>query len=235
MQTNQQQITAYFPDRASAQRAMNDLDASGVPADDMELRDKDAGSGFLETIKRLFTGESYENYAGGSLLTVYGDRSMVLPVLQQYGARVGDDDADVRDGDWTDGTTDSEAMTLREERLSVDKRPVTEGEVTLRKRVVTEQQSIDVPVTHEEVYVTRRPVAEGEYDAGSGDLGEDREISVPVMHEEVSVQKRPVVTEEVQLNKRRVQETQPVSATVRKERAEVNTTGDVEDNVDSSL
>ncbi len=46
----------------------------------------------------------------------------------------------------------------REERLSVDKQTVEEGNVRLRKDVVTENQTVDVPVRHAEVYKERARV-----------------------------------------------------------------------------
>jgi hypothetical protein len=156
MRTNEErEITAYFEDRVTAQRAMDDLEANGIDRDEMELSDKSSGGGFWDSMKRLFTGESYEQHATGCLLTVYADRESALPVLQRYGARFGEAGSICAD----DADADSaQPMKLREERMSVDKRAAKEGEVTLRKDVVTEQQTIEVPVSHEEVYVSRRPL-----------------------------------------------------------------------------
>jgi len=61
-------------------------------------------------------------------------------------------------------------MQLREEQLRAEKENVRAGEVSLRKDVVTEQRSMDVPVTHEEVVVERHPV-EGRR-AATGDIRE---------------------------------------------------------------
>lgn len=48
-------------------------------------------------------------------------------------------------------------LRLRAEQLQAYKRPVKTGEVCLGKEVVAEQQTLDVPVTHEEVNIERRP------------------------------------------------------------------------------
>jgi uncharacterized protein (TIGR02271 family) len=116
------------------------------------------------------------------------------------------------------GTTDT--IKLREEELGASKERVQAGEVEIGKRVVTEQRSMDVPVTHEEVSIERRPVerhaAEGDID----DAGRES-IHVPLMEERVDVEKRPVVTEEVAVHKRPVTETERVDATVRREEAVV--------------
>ncbi|HEY0582991.1 MAG TPA: DUF2382 domain-containing protein, partial [Chloroflexota bacterium] len=67
-------------------------------------------------------------------------------------------------GEWsgttaaTGGMTDSgtgERMQLREEELTARTTPVETGHVTVGKDVVSEQRTIDVPVTREEVYVER--------------------------------------------------------------------------------
>jgi uncharacterized protein (TIGR02271 family) len=122
--------------------------------------------------------------------------------------------------------TDAErTVQLREERLRAEKETVKAGEAALRKDVVTEQKSIDVPVTHEEVVVERHPV-QGR--PATGDFREGEEIRVPVREEQVKVEKQTVVTEEVSLGTRPVVETEHVSGTVRREEARVETTGDVQ-------
>jgi len=120
-------------------------------------------------------------------------------------------------------TEGEQRVRLREEQLRAQKQPVETGEARLRKDVVSEQQSMDVPVTHEEVYVERRP--------GSGQptdqpLGEGETYRVPVRDEQVSVDKQAVEREEVSMGKRPVEETKRVSDTVRREEARVERTGD---------
>ncbi|MBC5826324.1 MAG: YsnF/AvaK domain-containing protein [Candidatus Eremiobacteraeota bacterium] len=235
--------TAFFADYADAKRAATALQDAGVSNVDVQSS-QTHGGGFLESLKRFFSGESYDDtYRSGALVTFGGSRTIAMPIVEQYGGRI-DSTAGVgtstgydtasRDAD--DGARDAasrdKTMKLREERLEVDKQKVNQSSVRLRKDVVTEQQSVDVPVAHEEVYVSRRPVAEGEYGHDSGDIGDEKEISVPVMREEVSVQKRSVATEEVGLEKRKVEETKTVGETVRKEKTRVDTSGSVGDVVD---
>jgi len=109
-------------------------------------------------------------------------------------------------------------IQLREERLKVEKKPVTTGEVRVSKRVVSEHKTIDVPVEREEVVIERRP-ASGR--AAKGDIGAE-DIVIPVKEERVSVTKEPVVTEEVTVGKRKVQDTKHVAETVRKEELKVD-------------
>jgi uncharacterized protein (TIGR02271 family) len=115
-------------------------------------------------------------------------------------------------------------IELREEELRAEKERVQAGEVRLRKEVVTEERTIEVPVTREEVVIERRPAAQGS--TASGSIDDNEEIRIPLMEEEVRVEKTPVVREEVTLKKRQVQDTEQVSDTVRREEARIERTGD---------
>lgn len=114
---------------------------------------------------------------------------------------------------------DDVAVPIAEEELAVDKQRTEAGRVHVNRDVEEEEQSIDVPVTHEEVVVEHVPVA------GRGDISDDaftdRDIDIPVMGEEVQTEKRAVVKDELHLHKRAVTENQRVSDTVRKERVNV--------------
>lgn len=121
-------------------------------------------------------------------------------------------------------TEGEQRMQLREEQLQVYKQPVETGAVGLRKEVVSEQQSVDVPVTHEEVYIERRP---GSGQPSDAPIGEEETYRVPVREEQVSTTKQQVVREEVGLGKRQVQDTKRVSDTVRREEARIEREGDV--------
>jgi uncharacterized protein (TIGR02271 family) len=119
------------------------------------------------------------------------------------------------------GIDDARRLQLREERLLIDKQRVVSGEARIGKEVVSEQQSIDVPIFHEELFIQRRHVAEGTT-ASTTPIGEGEEIRVPLSEERVDVQKRTVVTEEVEIGKRKVEGTEHVSDTVRHEELRVD-------------
>jgi uncharacterized protein (TIGR02271 family) len=125
---------------------------------------------------------------------------------------------------WDD--TGDQSMQLKEERLRPEKETMKAGEVALRKEVVTEQKTMDVPVKREEVVVERHPV-EGRRPA-TGDVRKGETIRVPVREQRVHVEKQPVLTEEVSLEKRPVTETERPSGTVRRKEPRVQTDGDVE-------
>ena len=65
----------------------------------------------------------------------------------------------------TSGPNTDEAMTRSEEQLRVGTEQVEAGRARLRKYVVTEQQTVQVPVSREEVRVEREPIT----DANRGD------------------------------------------------------------------
>src|SRR5919202_3785889 len=76
------------------------------------------------------------------------------------------------------GIEAEQTLELREEELRARKHSVETGKVELTKEVVSEQRTIDVPVTHEEVTIERRAVDHQPSDSPLGDTGET--ISIPV-------------------------------------------------------
>jgi len=123
-------------------------------------------------------------------------------------------------------TPESQKMRLRAERLKAYKQPEQVGEVDVHKEVVTEQQTLNVPVTREEVVVERRSLAE-DASAAEGPIGEDETIRIPVREERVNVTKEAVATGEVEISKRQVKENRQFSDTVRREEARLENQGDV--------
>ncbi|MGC2743895.1 MAG: YsnF/AvaK domain-containing protein, partial [Candidatus Angelobacter sp.] len=119
-------------------------------------------------------------------------------------------------------------IQLRGEMLRAVKQRVEKGEIRLRKDIVSENQTISVPVTREEVVVEQ--VAAGEARPLSGTIGDEGEIRIPVSEDRVSVVKEPVVTGEVRVQKRAVQDNQQVSDTVRHEEVRVEKQGAVDVN-----
>lgn len=123
----------------------------------------------------------------------------------------------------TSGPTTDDAMTRSEEHLNVGTQRVEAGRARLRKYVVTEQQTVSVPVSHEEVVIEREPIT----DANRGDAYDGPAISEEE-HEVVLHAEQPVVTteavavERVRLGTETVTEEQTVSGEVRKEQIDVD-------------
>jgi uncharacterized protein (TIGR02271 family) len=123
------------------------------------------------------------------------------------------------------GHTGERRLQLRGELLRAVKERVNKGEIRLRKEVVTEHQTINVPVTREQVVVEQVPA--GNATPVSGTIGDQGEIRIPVSEERVRVNKEQVVTGEVRVQKRAVQDTQQVSDEVRHEEVRVENEGQV--------
>ncbi len=125
------------------------------------------------------------------------------------------------EGHDTSGPNTDDAMTRSEERLRVGTEQVVAGRARLRKYVVTEQQSVQVPVSHEEVTLEREPIT----DANRGDALSGGDITEEE-HEVVLHAERPVVAteavpvERVSMGTETVTEQETVSGTVRKEQIE---------------
>ena len=120
----------------------------------------------------------------------------------------------------TETTTGDELRVQRtEEELRAGTTEREAGQVSVRKRVRTDREQIEVPTRREEVSVERVPVEDAT--ATEAEIG-DEEISVPLTEEEVVVEKRPVAKEEVRIRKDVVEDTEVVEEDVRREEVEVD-------------
>ncbi|WP_164929094.1 YsnF/AvaK domain-containing protein [Gloeobacter violaceus] len=215
-------IAGFFGDtsaRGSVQAAPNAYDrlvAMGLDADDaQELQDRIEGGGVLVLLRAGNKAmEALEvlkrNGASPAQLDLQGDTAPVPDAKRQA----------------VDTTTEApQRIQLLKEVLRVNKERVKSGEIRLRKEVVSETQTVEVPLMHEEVVIERRTVTDGE--AAVGEIGSGETIRVPVSEERVIVDKRAVVSEEVTVGKRDVQETEQVTDTVRHEELRTDTEGEV--------
>jgi uncharacterized protein (TIGR02271 family) len=125
----------------------------------------------------------------------------------------------------TSGPTTDDAMTRSEEQLRVGKEQVSAGRARLRKHVVTENQTVTVPVSHEEVTLEREPITDANVgDATSGPAISEEEHEVQLTEERVVVEKETVPVERVRLGTETVTEDQRVSEEVRKEEIDFDET-----------
>lgn len=118
-------------------------------------------------------------------------------------------------------------IDVREEELTATKHAVDAGNMTINKTVVSEERTLDVPITEERVNVTRRNV--DREDAGDATAFQEGTIEIPLHTEQVDLEKRVRVGEEVEVAKEAVQKTQQVTGTVRRE--VVNVTDTTQGNV----
>ena len=120
---------------------------------------------------------------------------------------------------------DEKSVKLRKEELDIAKNRVDIGKVEVGKEIIEEQQTIHVPVSHDEVIIERRTINEPSEQPVGED--EDEHFSMSVGEERVEVGKHTMVTGEVSARKREVEEERQVTQTVRHEEARINKDGEV--------
>lgn len=198
-----------------ATREITDDGASSYPDD------------FHQNLSNLSVDENRSRYMShrfqrsesGAVVTVNADSrtAEAQEILSRYGADLGENAASY---DYSQTGDRGQGQNLRNiqllgEILRVHKDRVNRGEVRVRKEIITENQTVQVPVTREELVVERRPVS-GET-AAQGAIGQDQEIRIPLTEETASVEKSTVVREEVSVGKRSVQNVRDLSGDVRRE------------------
>jgi len=160
--------------------------------------------------------------SGDMSSTAYDQPSRTASYQPAEGYRQSDQPISQRDRPLEGGEA---RMPLREEQLNVEKQRVQTGEVRVHKEVVTEQQRIDVPVSHEEVVIERHPASEAR--AVDTPIGQGETVRVPISEEQVNVTKQTVETGEIDIKKRDVQGEQRVTGTVQREEPRIEKSGDV--------
>ena len=121
--------------------------------------------------------------------------------------------------------TDNDNELIRsEERLDVNKERVATGEARLRKYVVTDTETVEVPVEREEVRVERTPISEADAANFNGTIGDNdtEEASVTLHEERVNVDKKTVPVEKVNLSKETIQDTETHTEELRKEQIDTD-------------
>lgn len=192
-----------------------------------DVRNSMSGMSVPEERSRYF-GHRFEQGTEGAIVTVSaGNREReARQILEQNGADIGDKAANY---DYSSSRQDAaenrqnvsgqQRIQLLGEVLRVHKERVQRGEVRLRKEVVTENQTVQVPVTREE-FVIERVAASGS--PAQGKIGSNQEIRVPLSEERAVLDKDTVVREEVAVGKRAVQRTENVGGAVRHEEVRVD-------------
>ena len=125
----------------------------------------------------------------------------------------------------TDDARTDDAMIRSEEEVHVGTEQVSAGRARLRKHVVTENQTVTVPVSREEVTLEREPILDGTADStASGRLMGDEEQEIQLTEERVVVEKKTVPVERVRLGTETVTDEQQVTEEVRKEQIDLDDT-----------
>ena len=197
------EVTSYDSDEYGTQDVHGTLSGLSVP----------------EERSRYF-GHRLGQGSEGAVVTVNaaGREAEAESILTLNGGDLGGSAANYdysRTGDTKTATEGTQRIQLLGEVLRVHKDRVSRGDITLRKEVVTENKTVNVPVTREELVIERH-AAEGTTPV-SGRIGDAGEIRIPLTEERASADKSTVVREEVSVGKRNVEDTRTISEDVSRE------------------
>lgn len=170
-----------------------------------------------------YFGHRLGSDAEGAVISVNteGREDEAIAIIKANGGDVGED-ADKYDYGTGQPPVEAQNLQLFGEVLRVHKDRVSRGEVRLRKEVHTTTQTVEVPVTREELVLERVPVAGQQAATGAAFSGE--EIRIPLSEERASVEKQAVVREEVRVGKKEVTGTKTFDEQVRREDLKVEST-----------
>jgi uncharacterized protein (TIGR02271 family) len=208
----------------------NDREDQYDQYDTSDLHGSFTGLNIPEQRSRYFQNR-ITNSQNGAVVTVNaGDRvGEAQSILLRYNADLGDDAENYNYSETETGSSQQPGLDqgrsqsqnreqnniqLLGEVLRVHKDRVSRGEVRIRKEVITETQTVQVPVTREELVVERRPVDQAT--PATGSIGET-EVRIPLSEERASVDTSTVVREEVAVGKKPVQEVRDLTGEVRRE------------------
>jgi uncharacterized protein (TIGR02271 family) len=123
----------------------------------------------------------------------------------------------------TSGPTTDDAMTRSEERLTVSTERQQVGRARLRKYIVTENQTVTVPVRREEVRLEREPITgDNVGEAYDGPDITEAEAQLTLHAERPVITTETVPVERVRIGKETVTEQETVTGEVRKEQIEAD-------------
>ncbi|MDQ2818246.1 MAG: YsnF/AvaK domain-containing protein [Candidatus Eremiobacteraeota bacterium] len=236
---NRATIAALLDDRASAERIVPQLGRVGILREDIHVAmadrrelarfaDQTSTSALppdtADALKRVHIYPSLAEYfergvADGKILILlsgvaYG--AQAAQVLHEAQADFGVDISGAQLSGWSNPA--QVYVPLRAEMVDVAKYLVQQGEVLLRKEVITDIARFEVPVVREELVIEQR---------GIEPASSPRITRIPLSHEEVRVLKRTVVTSEVSVRRERIEEVKQIEEPVRAEKLHVTKSGNV--------
>lgn len=208
------------PNWATVATGLFGTSESFVPLDQADALNGDLrvpyAKDFVKDAPRIDAGTDLTDNEQDELYTYYGAGAASVDNAP------GNRDGASTDGYDTSGPTTDDAMTRSEEQLHVGTERVETGRARLCKYVVTEQETVTVPVSHEEVRLEREPITEASIgDALDGPDISEEEHEVVLTEERPVVEKETVPVERVRIGTETKTDTEQVSAEVRKEEIEL--------------
>ena len=213
-------VEPYADEKTRGEAASHEITAGGYEAADVH-----------GTLSELSIPQTHSHYFGhklrqgkeGAVVTVKaeGRETEAEAILTSAGGDLGQGATDFQypETQTEEPSGTAQRIQLLGEVLRVHKDRISRGEVRLRKEVITEQQSVQVPVTREELVVER--IAGDDVTPVQGSIGADKEIRIPLSEERASVDKQTVVREQVAVGKRAVEEVRNLDSDVQHEELRV--------------
>jgi uncharacterized protein (TIGR02271 family) len=200
---------------------------SFVPVRDADLDDELRVPYTKEQVKNAPSVESDEHITIDEEERVYAHYGLADDAGWNGGGREQTSGRDMATGYDTSGPTTDEAMTRSEERLRVGTTSEQAGRARLRKYVVTEQETVTVPVRKERAVLETEPITEGNVNSAmSGPAISEEEHEVVLHEERPVVEKTATPVERVRLGTEEIVEERTVTEDVRKEQIEAD--GDID-------
>ncbi len=244
MITERSVVVGVFQEDAQAEQAVHDLQLAGFRDDQIRFSVRGDATNIFDGLTQMGVTQAEANYynqefANGHTVVVVltNDRQQeATSILQQnkaYNAHIIHEKAD------------NQTVQVREETLQIFKQWVQTGEVRIRKRVVTENKTFTVPVSHEEIIIERYPAhnqinnqLDGANVTNPGEtmpasegtivpLAVGDAMTIFLREEQVHIEKVSMFVEKVILTKRIIQEMRAIHETVQKEQVHIEPIGNV--------
>lgn len=233
--SDQRSVSGVFDDPDSAQDAVDALREADFHQEAIDVKRPES-----KLFEALLPAEDRDHKTTVSVMA-RERRLEARDILERFGAQ----DIDAAEAETTESgavQNGEQRVPLYEEELVPRTVSVQTGELRVRKRIVTETRTIEVPVRREEVIVERVSVPHAqsiivedgptadesrlETEEPISELGADQDVTrIPVREEQIVLQKRVVVREYVTVSKRIVEQTRHVSGTIRREEPRAETEG----------
>ena len=145
-----------------------------------------------------------------------------------YGLDYAEADSGSDDGRYPPAPGVGEAMIRSEERLTVGTERQEVGRARLRKYIVTEQQTVTVPVSRQQLRIEREPItaAHADFlatDPTGGPMLSEEEHEIVLYADRAVVDKETVPVERIRLDTDVVNTQETITAEIRKEQIEAGT------------
>jgi uncharacterized protein (TIGR02271 family) len=117
---------------------------------------------------------------------------------------------------------DSARLQLRKEQLEISKELVQTADVISHKEIITEEKTITVPVTREELVIERKDMKNSNSDEEYTEI-----MRIPLTEEQLDVNKHTVKLEDVSIHTNQYEETEHIEEALKKEIGNIETSGNI--------